>query len=100
MFQRAAYKMCIVFRFCLHKYIPLKQAKGSDAYRESVYTCVGNTSAILTSRLNPEWIEDQSGQDPSGLYYEGVKCARKHKVFPEDPAIALFGIKWVRDTLF
>ncbi|XP_037502095.1 uncharacterized protein LOC119377520 [Rhipicephalus sanguineus] len=100
MFQRAAYKMCLVFRICFHKYLPLKNAKGSDAYRESVYVCVANMSSLLTVRLNPDWIEDQAGIDPSGLYYDGVKCARNHKIFTEDSAVALFGIKWVRDTLF
>ncbi|XP_077523633.1 uncharacterized protein LOC144134638 [Amblyomma americanum] len=100
MFQRAAYKMCLVFRFCFHKYIPLKKSKGSDAYREGVYECIGNMSSLLTARLNPDWIDEKSNADPSGLYYDGVNCARRHKVFTEDSAVALFGIKWVRDTLF
>ncbi|XP_037502096.1 uncharacterized protein LOC119377522 [Rhipicephalus sanguineus] len=100
MFQRAAYKMCLVFRLCWHKYIPLKISKGSDAFREAVYVCIGNMSALLTSRLNPDWIETPADIDPSGLYYDGVKCARKHKIFTDDTAVALFAIKWVRDTLF
>ncbi|KAH7984995.1 hypothetical protein HPB52_025063 [Rhipicephalus sanguineus] len=29
-------------------------------------------SSLLTVRLNPDWIEDQAGIDPSGLYYDGV----------------------------
>ncbi|KAK8787821.1 hypothetical protein V5799_022402 [Amblyomma americanum] len=92
--------MCLVFRFCFHKYIPLKKSKGSDAYREGVYECIGNMSSLLTARLNPDWIDEKSNADPSGLYYDGVNCARRHKVFTEDSAVALFGIKWVRDTLF
>ncbi|XP_077512574.1 uncharacterized protein LOC144123652 [Amblyomma americanum] len=100
MIQRAAFKMCVVFRFCFHKYIPLKKSKGSDAYREAVYTCVANIASLLTVVLNPEWIEGKNVEDPKGLYHDGVSCARKHKIFTEDPAISLFGIKWVRDTLF
>ncbi|KAL3197548.1 hypothetical protein MRX96_001610 [Rhipicephalus microplus] len=100
MFQKAAFKMCLVFRFCFHKYLPLKESKGSDTYREAVYVCIGNMSALLTSRLNPDWIENPADIDPSGLYYDGVKCARKYKIFTEDSAVALFAIKWVRDTLF
>ncbi|XP_077552632.1 uncharacterized protein LOC144167136 [Haemaphysalis longicornis] len=100
MFQRAAYKMCFVFRFCFHKYNPLIKSKGSEAFREATYTCIANTSCILTVVLNPEWIEQKHKVDPRGLYYEGVSCAKKHKIMTEDPAVSLFGIKWVRDNLF
>ncbi|XP_077552633.1 uncharacterized protein LOC144167137 [Haemaphysalis longicornis] len=100
MIQRGAYKMCFVFRFCFHKYVPLKKAQGSDAYREAVYTCVAKMASILTVVLNPEWIEKKNMENPRGLYYDGVKCARKNKIFTEDPAVSLFGIRWVRDTLF
>ncbi|XP_075721646.1 uncharacterized protein LOC142764986 isoform X2 [Rhipicephalus microplus] len=83
-----------------YKFSPRMFQKGSDTYREAVYVCIGNMSALLTSRLNPDWIENPADIDPSGLYYDGVKCARKYKIFTEDSAVALFAIKWVRDTLF
>ncbi|XP_054918281.1 uncharacterized protein [Dermacentor andersoni] len=74
MIQRAASKMCVVFRFCWHKYAPLKKSK--------------------------EWIDAKNLEDPRGLYYDGVNCTRIHNIFTDDAAIGLSGIKWVRDTLF
>ncbi|XP_075727801.1 uncharacterized protein LOC119165802 isoform X2 [Rhipicephalus microplus] len=74
MIQKAASKMCVVFRFCFHKYISLRKSK--------------------------DWIDATNLEDPRGLYHDGVNCSRKHSIFTEDSAIALAGIKWVRDTLF
>ncbi|XP_075727800.1 uncharacterized protein LOC119165802 isoform X1 [Rhipicephalus microplus] len=100
MIQKAASKMCVVFRFCFHKYISLRKSKGPDAYREEVYECVAKMASVFTAVLNPDWIDATNLEDPRGLYHDGVNCSRKHSIFTEDSAIALAGIKWVRDTLF
>ncbi|XP_072140942.1 uncharacterized protein [Dermacentor andersoni] len=100
MIQRAASKMCVVFRFCWHKYAPLKKSKGFDVYREAVLDCVAKMTSLFTAVLNPEWIDAKNLEDPRGLYYDGVNCTRIHNIFTDDAAIGLSGIKWVRDTLF
>ncbi|KAL1418005.1 hypothetical protein MTO96_005991 [Rhipicephalus appendiculatus] len=74
--------------------------KGLTPYREEVYECVAKMSSVFTVVLNPDWIDTKNLEDPRGLYYDGVNCTRKHIIFTEDSAIALAGIKWVRDTLF
>ncbi|XP_077512071.1 uncharacterized protein LOC144123019 [Amblyomma americanum] len=102
MFQKGIFKMCVVFRFCFHKYFPGKSSSASeiDTYRDAAYDCIAKMASLLTVDLNPEWIEKRNMENPKGLYYEGAECAKKHRIFPEDPAIAMFALKWVRDTLF
>ncbi|XP_037562124.2 uncharacterized protein LOC119441586 [Dermacentor silvarum] len=100
MFQKGIFKMCVVFRFCYHKYITLKASNNTDINRDKTYDCIAKMASLLTVDLNPEWIEKTDLVNPKGLYFEGAECARKHKIFPEDPATLMFTLKWVRDTLF
>ncbi|XP_050042827.1 uncharacterized protein [Dermacentor andersoni] len=100
MFQKGIFKMCVVFRFCYHKYVTMRATNNTDVNRDKTYDCIAKMASLLTVDLNPEWIEKTNLANPKGLYYEGAECARKHKIFPEDSASLMFTLKWVRDTLF
>nr|XP_054932166.1 uncharacterized protein LOC129380242 isoform X2 [Dermacentor andersoni] len=55
--------------------------EGMDAYAEAVYPCVAKMAPLLTTKLNPE-------------------CVAKQKIFTDDVAIAMAGIKWLLENFF
>ncbi|KAL1466072.1 hypothetical protein MTO96_026883 [Rhipicephalus appendiculatus] len=148
MIQTGARKLCVVFRFCFHKYQSILNTSGYNAYSEAVYPCVAKLAPLLTVKLNPDYVDanitspgglfidgvvlfktgyhayseavypcvdkmarlltvklnpeynDVNITDAEGLFSDGVACAAKHEIFTDDIAVALAGIKWVRDMLF
>ncbi|KAL3190299.1 hypothetical protein MRX96_019831 [Rhipicephalus microplus] len=99
MIQTGARKLCIVFRLCYHKYQPVLNTSGYNAYSEAVYPCVAKMAPLLIVKLNPGFV-DGNITNPNGLFLDGVKCAAKHNIFTDDVTIALTGVKWVLESFF
>ncbi|XP_075535162.1 uncharacterized protein LOC142570699 [Dermacentor variabilis] len=72
MFQKGMSKMCIVFRFCYHKHMTMRATNNTDLNRDKTYDCIAKMASLLTSDLNPEWIEKKDQVNPKELYFEGA----------------------------
>ncbi|XP_075726730.1 uncharacterized protein LOC142768599 isoform X2 [Rhipicephalus microplus] len=53
MIQTGSRKLCLVFRLCFHKYQPVLNTSGYNAYSEAVYSCIAKMGPLLTVKLNP-----------------------------------------------
>ncbi|XP_075535505.1 uncharacterized protein LOC142571100 isoform X1 [Dermacentor variabilis] len=99
MIQLILRKLCLVFRFCFHKHQRVLKASGMSAYSEAVYPCVAKMAPLLTTKLNRDYM-DTNVTNPGGIFKDGVECVAKRKIFTDDVAIAMAGIKWVLENFF
>ncbi|XP_054932167.1 uncharacterized protein [Dermacentor andersoni] len=76
-----------------------RRERGMDAYAEAVYPCVAKMAPLLTTKLNPDYI-DTNVTNPAGIFQDGVECVAKQKIFTDDVAIAMAGIKWLLENFF
>ncbi|XP_077513598.1 uncharacterized protein LOC144124659 [Amblyomma americanum] len=99
MFQRGAIKMCLIFRFCYHKYKPVLNTRGVEAYGEAVYSCIGRLGPLFTVQLNPDFVE-AGAVNATGMFIDAVDCVSKNRIFTDDVAVSLALMKWILKTLF
>ncbi|XP_075535506.1 uncharacterized protein LOC142571100 isoform X2 [Dermacentor variabilis] len=82
-----------------YKFTPRMIQLGMSAYSEAVYPCVAKMAPLLTTKLNRDYM-DTNVTNPGGIFKDGVECVAKRKIFTDDVAIAMAGIKWVLENFF